>query len=139
MILLDTNILSELMRVPAAQNVIDWLDKQVATDLYISAITRAEIELGIALLPGGKKKEQLIQAALRMFDEFTGRCLPFEETAAIEYGRLVAHGRKTGRPMSVEDAQISAIALTHGMSLATRNTRDFSLIERLELINPWAG
>ena len=137
MILLDTNVLSELMRAQASQAVIDWLDQQLATDLYISAITRGEIELGIGLLPSGKKKEWLIQAALKMFDEFSGRCLPFEETAAIEYGRLASQGRKSGRPMSVEDAQISAIALTHGMSLATRNSKDFSSVESLELINPW--
>jgi len=137
MILLDTNVLSELMRVKASPSVIDWLDQQLATDLHISAITRGEIELGIGLLSGGKKKQRLVQAALKMFDEFTGRCLPFEETAAIEYGQLASQSRKFGRPMSVEDAQISAIALTHGMSLATRNTKDFSSIDSLKLINPW--
>jgi len=137
MILLDTNVLSELMRTSVSQSVVDWLDHQPVTSLYISAITRAEIELGIGLLPNSKKKDQLDQAAVKMFDEFIGRCLPFEETAAIEYGRLVSRRRKTGHPISIEDAMISAIALTHGMSLATRNTKDFSSIDDLELINPW--
>ncbi len=137
MILLDTNILSELMRAEVSKQVIAWLDLQVASSLFICAITRAEIELGLCLLPEGKRKEQLQQAALEMFDEFAGRCLPFEESAAIHYAQLVAHRQKSGRPISVEDAQVSAIALTHGMKLATRNTKDFASIENLELINPW--
>lgn len=137
MILLDTNILSELMRVEVSTRVIAWLDLQAAANLFICAITRAEIELGLRLLPDGKRKDQLTQAALEMFDEFAGRCLPFEESSAIHYARLVAHRQKSGRPISVEDAQISAIALTHGMKLATRNTKDFTSIEELDLINPW--
>jgi len=136
-ILLDTNILSELMRVDVSKRVITWLDLQAASSLFICAITRAEIELGLCLLPGGKRKDQLTLAALEMFDEFAGRCLPFEENSAIQYARLVALRQKSGRPISVEDAQISAIALTHGMKLATRNIRDFTSIEGLELLNPW--
>jgi len=136
-ILLDTNILSELMRVNVSKRVIAWLDLQAPSNLFICAITRAEIELGLCLLPDGKRKDQLTQAALEMFDDFAGRCLPFEESSAIQYARLVAHRQKSGRPISVEDAQISAIALTHGMKLATRNTRDFTSIKELELVNPW--
>lgn len=137
MILLDTNILSELMRVDVSRRVVAWLDAQAASSLYICAITRAEIELGLYLLSCGKRKEQLRQAAQEMFDEFAGKCLPFEESSAIQYARLVANRQKSGQPISVEDAQISAIALTHGMQLATRNTKDFTSIEGLELINPW--
>ena len=138
MILLDTNILSELMRIDVSKRVIAWLDQQIASDLFICAIVRAEIELGFNLLPEGKRKDQLKQAAGQMFDEFAGRCLPFEENSAIKYAQLVAYRRKSGHPISVEDAQISAIALTHGMKLATRNSRDFTSIEELELINPWS-
>jgi predicted nucleic acid-binding protein len=137
MILLDTNILSELMRVDASKRVMAWLDLQAVSGLFICAITRAEIELGLQLLPVGKRKDQLKQAAREMFDEFVGRCLPFEESSAIQYARLVARRQKSGRPISVEDAQISAIALTHGMTLATRNTKDFTSIEELVLINPF--
>jgi len=137
MILLDTNILSELMRADASKRVMAWFDLQAVSSLYICVITRAEIELGLQLLPGGKRKDQLKQAAREMFDEFAGRCLSFEESSAIQYARLVARRQKAGRPISVEDAQISAIALTHGMKLATRNTRDFTSIEALELINPF--
>ena len=137
MILLDTNILSELMRADVSKRVITWLDLQATSSLFICAITRAEIELGLCLLPDGKRKDQLTLAALEMFDEFADRCLPFEENSAKQYARLVAHRQKSGRPISVEDAQISAIALSHGMKLATRNTRDFISIEGLELLNPW--
>ena len=72
-----------------------------------------------------------------MFNEFSGRCLPFEEASAVTYGRLVAHRQKAGWPISVEDAQIAAIALTHRMKLVTRNTKDFRFLEKLELIDPW--
>lgn len=137
MILLDTNVLSELMRAVVSQRVVSWLDQQVAANLFICAVTRAEIELGLCLLPDGRKKNQLIQAAHGMFNEFAGRCLPFEEASAIQYAQLVADRQKSGRPISVEDAQISAIALSHGLRLATRNTRDFKFIEGLKLINPW--
>lgn len=137
MILLDTNILSELMRTDGSKRVIAWLDLQATSSLFICAITRAEIELGLCLLPDGKRKDKLKRAALEMFDEFEGRCLSFEENSAIQYAQLVAHRQKSGRPISVEDAQISAIALAHGMKLATRNTRDFTSIEELELVNPW--
>ena len=137
MILLDTNILSELMRINVSKRVIAWLDLQAPSNLFICAITRAEIELGLCLLPDGKRKSQLKLAALEMFDEFAGRCLSFEENSAIQYARLVAHRQKSGQPISVEDAQISAIALTHGMKLATRNTRDFTSIKELELVNPF--
>ena len=137
MILLDTNILSELMRADVSKRVVAWLDLQPVSSLFICAITRAELELGLCLLPNGKRKVKLEQAAREMFDDFAGRCLPFEESAAIRYARVVARRRKTGQPISVEDAQISALALTHGMKLATRNTRDFTSIERLKLVNPW--
>jgi len=137
MILLDTNVLSELMKANASTRVVEWLDRQSASDLYICAITRAEIELGICLLPDSRKKQLITNAAAKMFDEFSGRCLPFEGNSAIQYGKLVAQRQKSGRPISVEDAQISAIALVHRMKLATRNTRDFKLIEDLHLVNPW--
>lgn len=138
MILLDTNVLSELMRAESSRKVIEWLDRQEAPDLYICAITRAEIELGLCLLPDGLRKDQLKLAASSMFEEFSGRCLPFEENSAIHYGQLVAHRQRSGRPISIEDAQISAISLTYGMTLATRNTKDFKFIKELRLVNPWS-
>jgi hypothetical protein len=138
MILLDTNVLSEFMRPHPSASVVSWLDEQSAGEVYINAISRAEIELGLLLMPMGKRQKALSQAAQAMFDEdFIGKCLPFDENAAHHYARIVSARTYAGRPISVEDAQIAAIALAHQMQLATRNTRDFEGIEGLEVVNPW--
>jgi len=138
MILLDTNVLSEFMRPRPSASVVAWLDEQPASEVCTSAISRAEIELGLLLMPPGRRQEALSQAAEAMFNEdFAGRCLPFDEDAARHYARIVSARTRVGRPISVEDAQIAAIALAHRMPLATRNTTDFDLIDGLELVNPW--
>ncbi|MEF3169463.1 MAG: type II toxin-antitoxin system VapC family toxin [Deltaproteobacteria bacterium] len=138
MILLDTNVLSEFMRPAPAPRVVTWLDAQPVDQVWISAITRAEIELGIALLPDGQRKSGLQMAAMAMFmEDFAGRCLPFDESAATRYAGIVAMRIRLGRPISIEDAQIAAIALAHGLILATRNTGDFESIEGLSVVNPW--
>lgn len=139
MILLDTNILSELMKLAPNRSVIEWLDEQFSTDLFICAITRAEIELGISLLPEGRRKINLSVAVKEVFGWFSDRCLPFNEAAAIKYANLVKIRTEIGRPISVEDAQIAAIALVHDLTLATRNTSDFENIAELRVINPWSG
>jgi predicted nucleic acid-binding protein len=139
MILLDTNVLSEFMRAQPSARVVAWLDAQPAHDLYTSAVSRAEIELGLALMPPGKRQAGLSQAAQAMFeDDFAGRCLPFDEASASHHARTVASRTRLGRPISVEDAQIAAIALARGMALATRNTADFADIEGLSVIDPWS-
>lgn len=138
MILLDTNVLSEFMRPQPEPKVVSWLDGQPAGEIWTSAISRAEIELGLALLPKGKRQKALLEAARAMFEEdFAGRCWPFDEAAAGHYARIVAGCMRKGRPISVEDAQIAAIALTHDAILATRNTADFTGIAGLRLVNPW--
>lgn len=138
MILLDTNVLSEFMNPRPSADVVNWLDDQPAGEVCTSAVSRAEIELGLLLMPPGKRQEALSAAARAMFDEdFAGRCLPFDEDAARHYARIVSARTRAGRPISVEDAQIAAIALAHRMKLATRNTTDFELIDSLVVINPW--
>jgi predicted nucleic acid-binding protein len=138
-LLLDTNVLSELMRHTPDAGVLEWFEKQVGAVFYISAVTQAEILLGIALLSTGKRRDALALAADQMFQEdFTGRCLPFDEAAAVEYSLLVAARTGAGCPISTEDAQIASIAICHQLPLATRNIRDFVQIENLELYNPWA-
>lgn len=137
-ILLDTNVLSELMRVEPDTGVLAWFERQHAAVLYTTAITRAEILLGIALLPAGKRRESLAAAAELMFEtDFAQRCLPFDQVAAAEYALLVAARIRTGRPISTEDGQIAAIALRHGVRLATRNGRDFEGITGLVVLDPW--
>ena len=139
MILLDTNVLSELMRPSPEPQVVRWLDARSELDVWISAVTVAEIRLGIALLPEGKRQKLLFDIADQMFQEdFFDQCLPFDCEAALQYALIVAERNRQGRPVSVEDAQIAAIARTAGFALATRNAKDFSGIGGLDLINPWS-
>ena len=138
MYVLDTNVLSELMRANPSPAVLAWVDDQSGHNLFVSAIVRAEIELGIALLPTGRRKTQLASQAKAMFEEdFAGRCLPFDEHCASIYATLVAQRTKKGKPISVEDAQIAAICLSSNKTLVTRNSIDFETIQGLRLVNPW--
>ncbi|MDE2123491.1 MAG: type II toxin-antitoxin system VapC family toxin [Betaproteobacteria bacterium] len=138
MILLDTNVLSECMRPVPSAPVVAWLDAQAAGQVWVCAISRAEIELGVALLADERRKLALGMAAEAMFaEDFSGRCLSFDEQAASQYAAIVSARTRLGRPVSMEDAQIAAIALAHGMTLATRNERDFEAIDGLSVVNPW--
>ncbi|MBN1630046.1 MAG: type II toxin-antitoxin system VapC family toxin [Thermoleophilia bacterium] len=139
MILLDTNVISELMRREPDPSAASWVDAHPRSELHISAVTRGEIELGIGLLPDGKRKQGLKTVAMRVFADFHGRCLPFDERAASFYAEVVLGRRNAGRPISVEDAQIAAVALALGLTLATRNVADFAGIEGLQVVNPFAG
>ena len=140
MILLDTNVLSGLMRPRPDPNVVRWLDAWPEWEVWISAVTVAEIRLGISILPAGKRKELLMDLAEQMFqDDFPGRCLPFDCEAAGEYALIVSERNRQGHPISVEDAQIAAIARTADLALATRNTKDFSDITGLKLVDPWTN
>ena len=136
--LLDTNVLSELMRAQPNPQVLEWFGQRAASQLFVSAITQAEILTGIALLPAGKRRDALAQAAQATFEnEFAHRCLPFDGPAATHYALLVAERTRKGRPVTTEDAQIAAIALQNAMRLVTRNSKDFEHIEGLVVINPW--
>jgi len=128
MILLDTNVISELMRLQPNVTAIEWLDEQFSDELFISAI---------AILDNGKRKQSLLQAAEIIFKHFTLRCLPFDKNTTPYYAAIIAYAKIQGRPMSVEGTQIAAIALQNKALLATRNTTDFDFLEDLTLINPW--
>jgi predicted nucleic acid-binding protein len=137
-LLLDTNVLSELMRPEPDARVMAWFARQAAATFHTSAITRAEILLGIALLPAGKRRDSLALAAEQMFaEDFAGSCLPFDSAAAAEYALIVAARTRAGKPISTEDAQIAAIALVRQLALVTRNIKDFENIEGLILEDPW--
>ena len=129
--LLDTNVLSELMRDAPATQVLTWFGDQAHNPIYTSAITQAEILTGIALLPEGKRRTALFAIDL------AGRCLDFDGTAAQHYAVIVAQRTRMGQPISTEDAQIAAIAIATGHRVVTRNTNDFSDIEDLVVVNPW--
>ena len=137
-ILLDTNVLSELMRPQPDVQVLAWFGLKTEAGYYTSAVTKSEILLGISLLSAGKRQVSLANAAVEMFSkEFTGRCLPFDEQSAAPYAELVSARTRAGQPISTEDAQIAAIAITNHFCLATRNVKDFTGIAGLVLVNPW--
>ncbi len=136
-IVLDTNVISELMRDNPDQLVVDWLDTQPSNSLYISSITEAEILTGIALLPDGRRKNKLFELADDVFTFlFTGRVLAFDSNAASTYAEIFAKRQTLGKPISQADCQIAAIALSQEATIATRNVTDFEGIE-VNLINPW--
>lgn len=135
--ILDTNVISELMRPAPAPAVLEWFLEP--RELYVTAVTRGELLLGVALLPAGKRRSRLTSVLLEMFDtHFAGRCLSFDSAAADVFAELRAQRARQGDPMSTEDAQIAAIALAHGLPLVTRNVKDFTRISGLSLINPWS-
>lgn len=139
MILLDTNVLSELMRPAPADVVVEWVAAQPSAALYTTSITKAEILHGILLLPAGKRRSAFEAAARSMFDaEFSGRVLPFGGDSASAYASIAAARRKSGRPISHFDAQIAAIARSNGASIATRNVADFEGCG-IKIIDPWSA
>lgn len=138
--LLDTNVLSELMRDKPAAQVLDWFAHQDSSQLFTSVITHAEILAGVALLPPGKRQQAIAQAAEQIFtQDFDGRCLVFGGQAVGHYAIVRAQRQLAGRPIDTADAQIAAIALAAGLLLVTRNTKDFEGIDRLFVVNPWVG
>ena len=139
MIILDTNVLSELMRPKPSPRVVEWVAKQPATELFTTSITEAEIFYGIELLTKGKRREGLLAAAEAMFaEDLAGRVFGFESEAARVFSKTAAHRRVLGRPISHADAQIAAIAQVRGAKLATRNVADFQDCG-LDVIDPWNG
>jgi predicted nucleic acid-binding protein len=137
MVLLDTNVVSELMRPESSPVVLKWLSRQQAPELYSSSVSLAEIFYGIELLAAGKRRNDLLAGAERMFTKvLVGRVFAFEDEAARAFARIASSRRKAGRPIAELDAQIAAIAHVHGATLATRNTADFEGCG-IRLVNPW--
>jgi predicted nucleic acid-binding protein len=139
MTILDTNVLSELMRPKPSSRVVAWVAKQPATELFTTSITEAEIFYGIELLTKGKRREGLLGAAEAMFaEDLAGRVFGFESDAARVFSKIAAERRALGRPISHADAQIAAIARVRSAKLATRNVEDFEDCG-LDVIDPWNG
>ena len=137
MIILDTNVVSELHLVLPNPMVLEWIERQSPSSAHITAITEAELRLGAAILPAGKRKNhltKLIEDTLQ--EDFPERILSFDSAAAVLYADICARRRLLGRPISQFDAQIAAICKARGATLATRNVTDFADIG-LKLINPW--
>jgi hypothetical protein len=136
-IVLDTNVISELTRQAPAPRVISWLDALTASEVATTAITAAELLYGVARMPDGRRKTELAAAVHGLLsDDFKGRVLSFDEPAAQRYADIVTGRERLGRPIGMADAQIAAICRTADATLATRNTDDFQETG-IELINPW--
>ena len=137
MTVLDTNVISELMKRVPADRVVGWIATQPATSLFTTSVTQAEILHGIMLLPAGKRRRVLEAAAEAMFDEdFGGRILAFGAEAARSYALIAAERRRAGRPISHFDAQIAAIARAARAEIATRNVSDYEGCG-VKVVNPW--
>ena len=137
MIVLDTHVLSELMRPAPSPQVLAWLDAQTPDTLWLTSVSVAELLFGIARLPDGARKQAFAQAALGMLEEdFSNRVLGFDLEAASIFANLAAASERAGRPMGLADGQIAATCLAHNASLATRNVRDFDQLG-LQLVNAW--
>ncbi|MEM9763302.1 MAG: type II toxin-antitoxin system VapC family toxin [Pseudomonadota bacterium] len=138
MVILDTSVVSELMRPTPAPRVAAWLAQQDGGQAYLTAITEAELRTAVAITPDGKRRDDLAQAIDAMLrEDFRGRILPFDSAAAGAYATIAASRRAAGRPISLFDCQIAAIGRLHSAAVATRNARDFEGAG-IEVIDPWA-
>lgn len=137
MIVLDTNVLSELMRPRPAACVMRWVDRLPAGEIAVTAVTAAELMHGVERLDGGARRRELAGTVGALLgDDLEGRILGFDGDAAGAYALLVAERERRGRPIGIADAQIAAICLTRGAMLATRNVRDFEATG-VTVLDPW--
>lgn len=137
MVVLDTNVVSELIRPSPSPVVQAWVAGQEAKNLFFSAVSEAELRYGLETMPESRRKNALtveVEGMLR--EDFIGRILPFDSEAARSYAKIAADCRTAGRPVSLADCQIAAIAHSRGMAVATRNIRDFAGMG-IKLIDPW--
>jgi len=138
-IILDTNVISELARIDPEPDVVTWLDSLPVAEVATTAITAAELLYGVARLPDGRRTAALAETIDALINEdFRGRVEPFDGLAAEQYAAVVVGREKKGRPISTADAQIAAICRVHSATLATRNTGDFT-DTGIGLINPWGA
>ena len=137
MIIVDTNVLSALMKSAPERAVVTWLDRQPADSIWITAITLFEARLGLALLPKGRRQRELQAAFGRLLEEdLENRVLDFDSAAANEASALAAERRRAGRPIDMRDTQIAGIALARRAAIATRNVRHFEGLS-VPVIDPW--
>jgi len=137
MIILDTNVLSALMRQQPEPPVVAWLDKQSADSVWISSVTLFEAQFGLALLPRGRRQDLLLGKFDQLLQALDNRVLLFDAAAALMAARLAATRRTAGRVVDMRDTFIAGIALARGATLATRNTRHFRDLS-VAVVDPWA-
>ena len=139
MIILDTNVISELLRPAPEPKVEHWMSAQDGLNVYLTSISEAELRCGLAIMGSGKRRAALIDAVDRILrEDLAGRILPFDSDAAHSYATIAAARRAAGRPIAQADCQIASIAHTRGATIATRNSPDFEGCE-IDLITPWTA
>ncbi len=139
MILLDTNVVSEMMKLAMNRTVQSWLDQQRAKELHLATTSLAELRLGIEVMPAGRRRQAMEETLEEILRRFIGdRLLAFDARAAVAYALIVSRARRMGRAIHLADGQIAAIAKVHGCSVATRDTGPFDAAG-LTVINPWLG
>ena len=137
MIIIDTNVVSELMRAKPDPAVLAWFAGHAADTLFLTAISEAELRTGAAILPAGQRRDRLVGAIDAMIDQdFACRILPFDSPAARCYAEIAAARRAAGRPIMDADCQIAAISRACNAAIATRNVKDFEGCGS-DIINPW--
>ncbi|MEU7477459.1 type II toxin-antitoxin system VapC family toxin [Lentzea sp. NPDC042327] len=137
MIVLDTNVVSELMRQVPNDEVVRWVDRYPADEVFITAVTAAELAYGVERMPDGQRKSALaVKVSELLAEDFQGQILPFDGVAATYYGEIAAEREEQGSPISMADAQIAAICRRFAACLATRNIKDFA-DTGITLLNPW--
>ena len=138
MIIVDTNVVSEALKLRCDPGVLSWLDAQPAETLFFASTSYSEILTGIAVLPVGKRRNAIHKAMQELLSTlFADRILPFEQNAAVVYSELISATRAKGKAISMADGQIGAVAHAHGFSVATRDTAPF-LAMGLQVINPFS-
>jgi toxin FitB len=139
MIVLDTNVLSELMRPAPVMRVVDWVDRYDPAEVVITAITAAELRAGVSQLPSERRRSRISEQVEHLLaDTFAGYVLPFDVDSSVEYADVVAQRKRDGTPIAALDAQIAAICRQHQATLATRNARDFAATG-IDVIDPWVA
>ncbi len=137
MFILDTNVVSELMRAAPNPAIASWIAERATLNLFLTAVTEAELRFGLAVMPPGRHRDGLATGLERMLKTgFANRVLPFDSGAARAYAEIAAARRRAGRPIAQADCQIAAIARARGMAVATRNVRHFEDMG-IEIFNPW--
>lgn len=136
MIVLDSNVVSELMKPAPEPAVREWVRSRSGRELYTTTITLAEVGYGIERLPAGRRRDLLRSTAARLFAQFDDQVLPFDTAAAAQYPLIVTRREHAGRPIDGFDAQIAAVCATHGATLATRNIKDFETTG-ITVFDPW--
>lgn len=136
MIVLDTNVVSEPLKPQPSSKVMEWLDRQAAETLFITAISRAELRFGVLKLPDGKRKNALAAHIDQVLNLFEDRMLSFDSAAADQLAAIAAHCEKIGKRAIAPDAYIAACAAAHGFAVATRNVSHFEHTG-VRVIDPW--